>query len=124
MAADLTYRQLLRETRALAREVRRDTEAHRKLATKQDEEAQDTGRIAEQIAALGVDAATVAETREVSRIMKGLSNSALSYATTAEEASRAAKAAENEAVTTHGGIQEAVDRSPVDMAKSEFYTQE
>lgn len=124
MAADLTYRQLLRATRELAREVRRDTEAHRKLAAKQDEEAKDTGRIAEQIAALGVDAATVAETREVARNMRGLSESALAYAAGTDDAARAAKAAENEAVNTHGGIQEAVDRSPVDMAKSEFYTQE
>lgn len=124
MAADLTYRQLLRETRDLAREVRRDAEAHRKLAAKQDDEAKDTGRIAEQIAALGVDSATVAETREVARIMRGLSESALAYATGTDEAARAAKAVENEAVTTHGGIQEAVDRSPAPMANAAFYTQE
>jgi hypothetical protein len=124
MAADLTYRQLVKAVRELAREVRRDTEAHRKLALKQQEEAKDTGHIAEQIAALGVDAATVAETREVARIMQGLSASALSYASTADEASRAAKAAESEAVTTHGSIQEAVDRSPVPMANAAFYTQE
>lgn len=124
MGADLTYRQLLRETRALAREVHKDTDAHRRLAAKQDEEAKDTGRIAEQIVALGVDAATVAETREVARIMRGLSVHALAYATAADEASRAAKAAEHEAVTTHGGIQEAVDRSTVPMAKAAFYAQE
>lgn len=124
MAADLTYRQLLREVRTLTREVRRDTEAHRKLAAKQDNEAKDTGRIAEQIAALGVDQATVAETREVARIMRGLSESALAYATGTDEAARAAKAVENEAVTTHGGIQEAVDRSPAPMANAAFYTQE
>jgi hypothetical protein len=124
MAVELTYRQLVKAVRDLAREVRRDTEAHRKLANKQQEEAKDTGRIAEQIAALKVDPATVAETREVARVMQGLSTHALAYATAADETSRAAKAAENEAVTTHGGIQEAVDRSPVPMANAAFYTQE
>lgn len=120
----LTYRQLLREARDLARGVRRATESHKKMATVLDGEAKDTGRIAEQIAALHVDTATVAETREVARIMQGLSTSALAYASAADEASRAATAAEQQTVTDHGGIKEAADRSPVPMADRRWYTQE
>lgn len=120
----LTYRALLRETRALAKDVRRATEKHKQMAAEMNVEAKDTGRVAEQIAALQVDAATVAETREVARIMQGLSTAALAYASAADEASRAATAAERQAVTTHGGIQEARDRSPVEMAKRTWYRQE
>jgi membrane protease subunit (stomatin/prohibitin family) len=120
----LTYRELLRQVRALARDVRRATDAHKKTATAMTEEAKDTGRIAEQIAALKVDTATVAETREVARIMQGLSQSALAYANAADEAWHAAVAAEQQALTDHGGIQQAADSSTVPMADRQWYTQE
>lgn len=120
----LTFGQLLRETRTLARAVRNGTETHRKLATTMDEQARDTGRIAEQIAALKVDTETVAETREVARIMLGLSTSAIAYATAADDASRAASAAEQRTITDHGGIKEAADRSPAPMADRGWYRQE
>lgn len=120
----LTYRELLRQIRTLAREVRKDTEEHKKLADALNGEARDTGRIAEQIASLKVDASTVAETREVARIMQGVSDSALSYANAADEASRSAQAAENQLTTEHGGIQQAVDSSPVSMAERTWYGQE
>ena len=120
----LTYRELLRETRTMARDVRRATEAHKKMATAMDGQAKDTGRVAEQIAALKVDTATVSETREVARIMQGLSTAALAYASAADEASRAATAAEQQTVTTHGGIKEAADKSPVPMAGRTWYRQE
>ena len=120
----LTYIELLREARALARDVRRATERHKKMAAAMDSQAKDTGRIAEQIASLKVDSATVGETREVSRIMQGVSTAALAYANAADEASRAAVAAERETVTTHGGIKEARDRAPVEMANRVWYTQE
>jgi uncharacterized protein YdbL (DUF1318 family) len=120
----ITYRELLREARALASDVRRATTAHKKLATVMDDHARDTGRVAEQISALHVDVATVAETREVARIMLGMSEAAISYANAANEASRVAAAAERETVATHGGIKEAHDRSPVPMADRTWYRQE
>lgn len=120
----LTYIELLREARALARDVRRATERHKKMAAAMDSQAKDTGRIAEQIASLKVDSATVGETRELSRIMQGVSTAALAYANAADEASRAAVAAERETVTTHGGIKEARDQAPVEMADRVWYTQE
>lgn len=120
----LTYVVLLRETRALARDVRRATERHKKMATAMDAQAKDTGRVAEQIAGLKVDAATVAETREVARIMLGLSTAAIAYANAADEASRAAASAEQATIATHGGIQEARDRSPIEMADRDWYRTE
>jgi hypothetical protein len=124
MAASLTYLQLLRDTRALAAAVRGAEERHKQLASHLDAEAQDTGRIAEQIAALQVDTATVAETREVSRIMQGLSQAALAYAAAADGASRAAAGAEQQTRTDHSGIHQAVQSSPAPMAARGWYTQE
>ncbi|MEV7600469.1 hypothetical protein AB0O91_24150 [Kitasatospora sp. NPDC089797] len=124
MPSDLTYRELKREVRKLSRDLRRDTATFKTLATAQDTAAKETGRIAEQIAALKVDAATVAETHEVARIMQGLSNAAIAYATSAEEAGRAAAAAEQQAHTDHDGIQQAVTSSRVPMADRTWYTQE
>lgn len=120
----LTYQELLRETRTLARGVRKATETHKKMAGALHDGAQETGRIAEQIAALHVDNATVAETREVGRIMDGMSTAAIAYANAADEAARAAVAAEQQTITDHGGIKEAADRSPVDMADRDWYRQE
>ncbi|MCC9312078.1 hypothetical protein LN042_34320 [Kitasatospora sp. RB6PN24] len=124
MAAGLTYRQLLREVRSLAREIGRDTDGHRQLAKALEDEARDTGRIAEQISALKVDSATVAETREVGRIMQGISTAAIAYAAAATEAGQHARTADQQAVTDHDGIQQAVDSSPVEMADRGWYTQE
>ncbi len=104
--------------------MRKATDAHTKMASAMTAEAKDTGRIAEQISALKVDASTVTETREVARIMQGLSTAALAYATAADDASRAAVAAEQQAVTDHGGIQQAADKSPVPMAARGWYSQE
>jgi len=120
----ITYRELLREARALASDVRRATAAHKKIATAMNDHAKDTGRVAEQISTLHVDTATVAETREVARIMQGLSTAAIAYANAADEASRVAAAAERETVATHGGIKEAADRSPAPMAARGWYTQD
>lgn len=122
--ASLTYRQLRREARALARDIRRSARAHAWAARTQAGEAKDTGRVAEQISGMKVDAATVSETRELAKIMQGISTVALTVEAAANEAERAAAVAEQQAVTDHGGIQEAHDRAPVPMAKSDWYRQE
>lgn len=120
----LVYRELLSELRRLAVEVRLVTSWHNKLGSAMDAQARDTGRTAEHIAGLKVDSATVAETREVARIMQGLSTATLSFRGAADGAHRAASAAEQETVATHGGINEAVSRSPVEMANRTWYRQE
>ncbi|MFI8079841.1 hypothetical protein ACIF6L_03430 [Kitasatospora sp. NPDC086009] len=124
MATGLTYRELVRQVRELTHEVRRDTAAFKALATAQAAEAQDTGRIAEQITYMHVDPATVAETREVSRIMRGLSEAAIAYESAAEETGRTAAATAAQAKDTHDGIQQAADSSTVPMADRGWYTQE
>lgn len=124
MASGLTYRELRREVAALGKEIRHNSRAHQKTAQIMADEAKDTGRIAEQIASLQVDPATTVETREVARIMQGISDATVTYAAAALEAGKAADAVQQQAVNDHGGIQDAVDSAPVPMAMAVWYTQE
>jgi hypothetical protein len=110
---ELTYAQLAKATANLARDITRSAEAIRVHAKNIDDEAKDTTRVAECIAGLKVDTATVAETREVGRIMAGLSEAALAYASAGDDTARAAQAASDQNKASHSGIGEAVSRSPV-----------
>lgn len=110
---DLTYAQLAKATAALAKDITRSAEAIRSHARDIDAEAKDTARVAECIGSFKVDSATVAETREVSRIMAGLSDATLAYATDAVTTARAAQTAHDQNKASHSGIGEAAGRSPV-----------
>ncbi|MFD9685158.1 hypothetical protein ACFXPX_04710 [Kitasatospora sp. NPDC059146] len=124
MTTDTTLRQLRRDVQTLARSLRSDLNAFRGLARVQDDEARATGRTAEQIAAMKVDQATVAETREVARAMAGLSQAAIALAAATETTAQAAAATDEQARSDHDGIQQARDRSPVEMADRDWYRQE
>jgi len=114
--ADLTYRQLRRAVTDLGKDVTRASEAIRGRAQQIHEEAEDTGRVAELIRAMGVDTATTAETTELSKIMAGMSQAANAYAAAANTTARQAVAAHEQAVASHDGINEAYNRAPVDVS--------
>lgn len=111
--ADLTFTQLQKAVADLQVNTARAAEAIRSRAKRIDEEAQDTARVAEMIASLNVDNDTVAETKQVARIMQGVSQAAIAYASASDTTAKAAKAAHEQAKNTHSGIQEAVSRSNV-----------
>ncbi|MGW4802973.1 hypothetical protein [Kitasatospora sp. NPDC004272] len=124
MATDMTLRQLLRETRALAHDARRSANRHDQVAGQIGYEAEEISRVADQIATLHVDAATITDTRETSRILQDLHQAATGYRTCAQEMARTADAASSTTSATHNGIQEAHDRAPVPMADRTWYGQE
>ncbi|MFE6885836.1 hypothetical protein [Streptomyces sp. NPDC057702] len=109
--AEMTYDQLRKSVAALEREVARAAEAIRTRAQMVDGEARDTARIADQIGAMSVDPETVAETRDLARIMAGISRAAIAYAAAGDTTAKAASAAYAQAHKTHGGIHETVNRS-------------
>ncbi|MFE4915821.1 hypothetical protein ACFRCX_30415 [Streptomyces sp. NPDC056652] len=113
--AELTYKQLLKAVTDLQKDVTRSSEAIRVKAQQMDEEARDTARIAEMIGGMGVDSDTISETRDLSRLMNGVSEAAIAYASAGDNTAKAAKAAYDQAHATHGGIQEAFARAAVDM---------
>ena len=97
----------------LGKQVVRDAAGIRHMAKQIDDEAQDTARVADMIGAVNVDPDTVAETKELSKIMAGVSEAAIAYATAGDTTAKAAKAAHDQAHASHNGIHEAVNRSGV-----------
>ncbi|MFC8953711.1 hypothetical protein ACFT8P_13925 [Streptomyces sp. NPDC057101] len=114
--ADLTYSQLTATITALEKGIARAADEIRERTEKIDEIAESTARTADGIAALGVDTATVSETRELSRILRGVSEAAIAYANAGDTTTKAAAAAVAQARTTHAGIHEAYGRAPVDLS--------
>ncbi|WP_371099935.1 hypothetical protein [Streptomyces sp. PU_AKi4] len=111
--SDLTYGKLAKATAALAQDIARSAEAIHGHATTIWTEADDTARLAEAIAALHVDSATVAETRDLASVMRGLGESASQYAAAAERTSESAQAAHHQNQASHSRIGEAAARSSV-----------
>lgn len=112
--ADITNKQLQAAVTALGKTVTRDAEAILGAALAIRDDAMDTARVAEQIASLGVDQASVAETHELAKVMEGVSKASASYAAASNTTARMATAAVDQARASHDGIQEAVNRAPVD----------
>ncbi|MFD5899151.1 hypothetical protein [Streptomyces sp. NPDC060366] len=124
--ADMTYSQLQQAVTGLSKDITKASGAIRGRAQVMDEEAQDTARVAQQIGGMGVDPATTSETQELARIMKGVSEAAIAYASAGDTTAKTANAAFAQGVASHGGIQEAHRRSTVDMSnlKPEWLRQE
>ncbi|MFJ2110597.1 hypothetical protein ACIOEX_01490 [Streptomyces sp. NPDC087850] len=116
MSVAITYPELQRSIANLMMEVVRATDAIRTHGLNIAEEASETAQLADGIAAIGVDRDTVAETTQLSRIMDGLSDSARVYTAVGDTTSKAAEAAYEQNLVSHGGIGEAVSRSPVDVS--------
>lgn len=115
---DLTFSGLKAATEALAKDIARSSEAIRTEAKAIDDEADGTARDAESIASIRVDKASVAETHELSKIMRGLSEAVIAHAASGDTTARHALAARNQNQTSHGHIHEAMARS---SAGSEVY---
>lgn len=122
--SDLTYRGLRQQVQALAKDVTADAEAIAAEAEKVLEAARDTARVAEMIAAMKVAQATVAEVQELSRVMSGCTDAAVAYKAATDTTAKAAQAADQQAQATHGGINEAVQRSPEAAGDHRWYQQD
>ncbi|GAA0501421.1 hypothetical protein [Streptomyces olivaceiscleroticus] len=110
---DLTFDELQAGVAALAKSIAQDTERLAEEARYIDEEAQDTARVADQIGAMRVDSDTISETQELARIMGYLSQSITDYAAAGNTTAKQAQAVHATNASEHGGIKEAVNRSPV-----------
>ncbi|MDX3532428.1 hypothetical protein P1P75_40075 [Streptomyces sp. ID05-39B] len=108
---DSTYTQLLHAVTSLSRQVVRDADALRAWGQHIDTEAKETARISDQIGARRIDPDTVAETRQLSTLLSGLSQDAIAYASAGDNTAAAARAAHDQAKASHSGISEAVRAS-------------
>ncbi|MFI8932474.1 hypothetical protein ACIG3E_33020 [Streptomyces sp. NPDC053474] len=110
--ADLTLDELVAEAAELEESLARDADNVAADTKAIEDEADDTTRTAESIARMRVDPETVSETHAVAKLMKGISEGANSYASASKDSATHAKAVADQARQTHGGIQEAISRSP------------
>ncbi|MYS33713.1 hypothetical protein K388_07197 [Streptomyces sp. KhCrAH-43] len=111
--AELTYKVLVRKTEDKERALARNAEGVKKAADTIKELADDTASDADALGAKSVDRDSLADCQELAKVIRGVSDGALTYAAKAADTAKAAKAAGDQARTTHAGFQEAFDRSDV-----------
>lgn len=108
---ELTYSGLKAAMNNLEKKVARSADAIRAEAKAIDDEAAATARDAESIASLRVDKTSVAETHELAKIMRGLSEAIIGHAAAAGITAKQARAVRAQNQTSHGQINEAMARS-------------
>ncbi|KOU91539.1 hypothetical protein [Streptomyces sp. XY533] len=119
-----TYAALRTKLAWLTHQVHAHAETVTTLAATVDETAEQMQDAAETMKALSVDAATTAEFADAALTMTGAKDAASAYTAAADSAAGAADDAKTTVESDHGGIADAVDTSPVDMAEAAFYTQQ
>ncbi|MEU3407501.1 hypothetical protein ABZ766_26635 [Streptomyces sp. NPDC006670] len=111
--ADLTYKALVRKIEAKEKALARNAESVKRAAENIKMLADDTASDADALGAKSVDRDSLSECQELAKIIRGVSDNAIRYASMTADTARVAKAAGDQARTTHGGFQEAFDRSSV-----------
>lgn len=111
--SDLTFKALVRAVETKEKKLARHAESVKRAADNITEHADDTARDADALGAKSVDRDSIAECQELAKVIRGVSDGAISYAAKGADTAKAAKAAGDQARTTHGGFQEAFDRSTV-----------
>ncbi|PJN36609.1 hypothetical protein CG747_32235 [Streptomyces sp. CB02959] len=112
--AELTYKALVRKTEAKEKALARNAEGVKTAADNIKALADDTASDADALGAKSVDRDSLAECQELAKAIRGVSEGAITYAAKTADTAKAAKAAGDQARTTHAGFQEAFDRSDVD----------
>ncbi|MFG2895060.1 hypothetical protein [Streptomyces sp. NPDC048248] len=112
--AELTYKALVRKTEAKEKALARNAEGVKTAAENIKALADDTASDADALGAKSVDRDSLAECQELAKVIRGVSQGAIDYAAKTADTAKAAKAAGDQARTTHAGFQEAFDRSSVD----------
>ncbi|MEW1639293.1 hypothetical protein AB0469_35225 [Streptomyces sp. NPDC093801] len=125
--AELTYKALLRKTEAKEKSLARNAEGVKKAAATIQHLAQDTASDADALGAKSVDRDSLAECQDLVNAIRGVSEGAMAYAAKTADTAKAAKAAADQARTTHAGFQEHFDRSDVtdlDKVSRDWFEQE
>ncbi len=120
----VTYAALRTQLAWLTHQVHVHAETVTTLAATVDETAEQMQDASETMKALAVDTATTAEFADAALTMTGAKEAAGAYTAAADSAAAAADDAKTTVETDHGGIADAVDTSPVDMAEAAFYAQQ
>ncbi|CQR59283.1 hypothetical protein [Streptomyces leeuwenhoekii] len=113
MSTELTFKALAHAVQSKEKKLARHAEGVKRAADNIAQHADDTARDADALGAKSVDRDSISECQELARIIRGVSDGATAYAAKAADTAKTAKAASDQARTTHGGFQEAFDRSNI-----------
>ncbi|WDM16476.1 hypothetical protein J3S85_36320 [Streptomyces lavenduligriseus] len=119
-----TYTALRTKLAWLTHKVHAHAQTVTKLAADVNDAAEQMLDASETMKALAVDDATTSEFAEAALTMTGVKDAAGAYTSAADSAAAAADDAKTTTENDHGGIADAVDSSPADMAEAVFYTQQ
>ncbi|MER6392430.1 hypothetical protein ABT236_28710 [Streptomyces sp. NPDC001523] len=119
-----TYAALRVKLAWLTHQVHVHSETVTALVSTIDDTAEQMQDAAETMKALAVDSATTAEFADAAVVMTGAKEAAGAYTAAADSAAHAADDAKSTVESEHGGIADAVDSSPVEMAEASFYSQQ
>ncbi|MFC7979821.1 hypothetical protein ACFUT3_31875 [Streptomyces cinereoruber] len=118
-----TYAALRTKLAWLTHKVHAHAQTVTKLASDVNDAAEQMLDASETMKALAVDDQTTSEFADAALTMTSVKDAAGAYTSAADSAAAAADDAKTTTETDHGGIADAVDSSPVDMAETTFYTQ-
>jgi methionine-rich copper-binding protein CopC len=118
-----TYAALRVKLAWLTHQVHAHAETVTTLVKDIDDTAEQMQDASETMKALAVDDATTAEFADAALTMTSVKETAGAYSSAADSASAAAGDAKTTVESDHGGIADAVDSSPVEMAEAAFYAQ-
>ncbi|MET9208212.1 hypothetical protein ABZW38_24080 [Streptomyces bacillaris] len=118
-----TYAALRTKLAWLTHKVHAHAQTVTTLASDVNDAAEQMLDASETMKALAVDDQTTSEFTDAALTMTGVKDAAGAYTSAADSAAAAADDAKTTTESDHGGIADAVDSSPVDMAEATFYTQ-
>ncbi|UTR83677.1 hypothetical protein [Streptomyces cavourensis] len=118
-----TYAALRTKLAWLTHKVHAHAQTVTTLASDVNDAAEQMLDASETMKALAVDDGTTSEFADAALTMTGVKYAAGAYTSAADSASAAADDAKTTTESDHGGIADAVDSSPVEMAEATFYTQ-
>lgn len=118
--AELTFKALVRAVEVKEKVLTRNAESVKRAADTIKEHADDTAKDADALGAKSVDRDSISECQELAKVIRGVSNGAISYAAKSVDTAKSARAAGDQARATHAAFQEAFDRSTVTNLEQVF----
>lgn len=116
MAVDRNQEAFKTELKDIADQLTALGEKAQRVVTRTAEHATDLIQIGDMIAIKRVDHQTIAENQDLAATLNDAHNAACSLGAQAADSVRYTNAAYQQLLTSHGGIQEAALRSPVDVS--------
>lgn len=116
MAVDRNQEAFKRELKAIAEELTAISDQLQPIVGRTREHATDLVQIGDMIAIKRVDQQTIAENQDLAATLNDIHTAATALGGQTLDAVKNTDAAHNQLITSHGGIQEAALRSPVDVS--------